>query len=98
MFLAEDRILSFELIAKKNDRWTLKYVKSSKAEAIVPQTVVELIDQRRRWLNGSFTVSIYTLVNFFRLYQSGHSIFRMFFLHIQALVSAGFPAMYFNDN
>jgi len=85
MFLAEDRILCFELVAKANDRWTLTYVKPSKAETDVPETAVELIGQRRRWLNGSFAASVYALVNFFKLYQSGHGIIRMFFLHIQAI-------------
>lgn len=87
MFLAEDRILCFELVAKANDRWTLTYVKPSKAETDVPESAAELIGQRRRWLNGSFAASVYALVNFFRLYQSGHGIVRMFFFHLQALVS-----------
>ncbi|KAJ7904483.1 glycosyltransferase family 2 protein [Mycena olivaceomarginata] len=85
MFLAEDRILCFELVAKAGDRWTLTYVKPSKAETDVPETAVELIGQRRRWLNGSFAASVYALVNFFMFYKSGHGILRMFFLHIQAL-------------
>ncbi|KAF8195934.1 chitin synthase [Mycena galopus ATCC 62051] len=85
MFLAEDRILCFELVAKAGDRWTLTYVKPSKAETDVPETAVELIGQRRRWLNGSFAASVYALVNFFMFYKSGHGIIRMFFLHIQAL-------------
>jgi chitin synthase len=85
MFLAEDRILCFELVAKANDRWTLTYVKPSKAETDVPETAVELIGQRRRWLNGSFAASVYALVNFFKLYRSGHGVIRMFFLHVQAL-------------
>jgi len=87
MFLAEDRILCFELVAKAGDRWTLTYVKPSKAETDVPESAAELIGQRRRWLNGSFAASVYALVNFFRLYQSGHGIIRMFFLHIQGIVS-----------
>ncbi|THG98213.1 hypothetical protein EW026_g3937 [Hermanssonia centrifuga] len=84
MFLAEDRILCFELVAKANDRWTLTYVKPSKAETDVPESAAELIGQRRRWLNGSFAASVYALVNFFRLYQSGHGLIRMFFFHVQA--------------
>ncbi|KAK1224389.1 hypothetical protein PQX77_012685 [Marasmius sp. AFHP31] len=84
MFLAEDRILCFELVAKANDRWTLTYVKPSKAETDVPESAPELIGQRRRWLNGSFAASVYALVNFFKLYKSGHGIFRMFFFHVQA--------------
>ncbi|KAJ6484988.1 glycosyltransferase family 2 protein [Mycena vitilis] len=85
MFLAEDRILCFELVAKAGDQWTLTYVKPSKAETDVPETAVELIGQRRRWLNGSFAASVYALVNFFMFYKSGHGIFRMFFLHVQAI-------------
>ncbi|KZT29322.1 glycosyltransferase family 2 protein [Neolentinus lepideus HHB14362 ss-1] len=85
MFLAEDRILCFELVAKQGDRWTLTYVKPSKAETDVPESAVELIGQRRRWLNGSFAASVYALVHFFKLYRSGHGIIRMFFLHIQAI-------------
>jgi len=85
MFLAEDRILCFELVAKAGDRWTLTYVKPSKAETDVPESAVELIGQRRRWLNGSFAASVYALVNFFAFYKSGHGVIRMFFLHLQAL-------------
>ncbi|CAK5275677.1 unnamed protein product [Mycena citricolor] len=85
MFLAEDRILCFELVAKAGDRWVLTYVKPSKAETDVPEQAVELIGQRRRWLNGSFAASVYSLVNFFAFYRTGHGIIRMFFLHLQAL-------------
>ncbi|KAL0959110.1 hypothetical protein HGRIS_014407 [Hohenbuehelia grisea] len=88
MFLAEDRILCFELVAKANARWTLTYVKPSKAETDVPETAVELIGQRRRWLNGSFAASVYALVNFFKVYRSGHNIFRLFIFHIQAIYNA----------
>ncbi|EAU87177.1 chitin synthase [Coprinopsis cinerea okayama7 len=88
MFLAEDRILCFELMAKRGEKWTLGYVKDSKAETDVPETAPELIGQRRRWLNGSFAASIYALVHFWRVYQSGHNFVRIFFFHIQALFNA----------
>ncbi|KAK2463946.1 hypothetical protein APHAL10511_003997 [Amanita phalloides] len=88
MFLAEDRILCFELVAKKGDKWTLSYVKSSRADTDVPEEAAELIGQRRRWLNGSFAASVYALVHFWRLYQSGHNPFRIFMFHIQALFNA----------
>lgn len=86
-FIAEDRILCFELVAKKHEQWTLTYVKPSKAETDVPESAAELIGQRRRWLNGSFAATVYSLVNFYRIYQSDHGVVRMFFFHIQALVS-----------
>ncbi|KDN53138.1 glycosyltransferase family 2 protein [Tilletiaria anomala UBC 951] len=88
MFLAEDRILCFELVAKAGARWTLTYVKPAKGETDVPEGAAELISQRRRWLNGSFAASIYSLVHFFRIYRSNHSILRLFFFHIQALYNA----------
>lgn len=85
MFLAEDRILCFELVAKAGSKWHLTYVKSSKGETDVPEGAPEFIGQRRRWLNGSFAASIYSLMHFGRMYKSGHNILRMFFFHIQML-------------
>lgn len=49
----------------------------------VPEGVAELISQRRRWLNGSFAASIYSLVHFFRVYRSSHNILRLLFFHVQ---------------
>ena len=76
MFLAEDRILCFELAAKAGERWTLGYVKLSKAETDVPEQASELISQRRRWLNGSIAASVYALYHFFRIYRSKHGPLR----------------------
>jgi len=83
MFLAEDRILCFELVAKAGNKWHLTYVKASKGETDVPEGAAEFIGQRRRWLNGSFAATLYSLMHFTRMYRSGHNIIRMFFFHIQ---------------
>ncbi|KAJ8113729.1 hypothetical protein OPT61_g4205 [Boeremia exigua] len=83
MFLAEDRILCFELVAKAGAKWHLSYVKASKGETDVPEGAAEFIGQRRRWLNGSFAASLYSIMHFGRLYSSNHGIIRLFFLHIQ---------------
>ncbi|KAJ6162602.1 hypothetical protein N7497_002581 [Penicillium chrysogenum] len=83
MFLAEDRILCFELVAKAGFKWHLTYVKASKGETDVPEGAAEFISQRRRWLNGSFAASLYAMMHFGRIYKSGHNILRLFFLHIQ---------------
>jgi chitin synthase len=63
----------------------LTYVKSSKGETDVPEGAAEFIGQRRRWLNGSFAATIYSLMHFGRMYRSGHNIIRMIFLHIQLI-------------
>ena len=83
MFLAEDRILCFELVAKAGQKWHLNYVKAAKGETDVPEGAAEFISQRRRWTNGSFAATLYSLVHFNRIYSSGHSFIRMIFLHIQ---------------
>ncbi|KAK7698699.1 Chitin synthase, class 3 [Diaporthe eres] len=85
MFLAEDRILCFELVAKAGQKWHLSYIKAAKGETDVPEGAAEFISQRRRWLNGSFAASLYSSMHFGRMYKSGHNIIRMFFFHVQAL-------------
>ncbi|CAN3356846.1 chitin synthase 2 [Diutina catenulata] len=83
MYLAEDRILCFELVAKKGCSWLLRYVKSASAETDVPERLAEFILQRRRWLNGSFFAAIYALVHFPKIWKSSHSGGRKFWLHVE---------------
>lgn len=85
MFLAEDRILCFELVAKAGQKWHLSYIKAAKGETDVPEGAAEFISQRRRWLNGSFAATIYSLMHFGRMYKSGHNLVRMFFFHVQLI-------------
>ncbi|KAF0755095.1 hypothetical protein AaE_005085, partial [Aphanomyces astaci] len=74
MYLAEDRILCFELLARKGQRWTMQYVKDAIARTDVPTDLTALIGQRRRWLNGSFFALVYTILNWGRVYtESNHS-------------------------
>jgi chitin synthase len=67
MFLAEDRILCFELVAKAGSKWHLTYIKAAKGETDVPEGAAEFIGQRRRWLNGSFAASMYSIMHFGRM-------------------------------
>lgn len=88
MYLAEDRILCFEIVTKKREGWTLKYVKSAKASTDVPTTVPEFISQRRRWLNGSLFASIHATVFFFRIWTSGQNFFRKIVLQLEFMYNA----------
>jgi len=85
MYLAEDRILCFELVAKRGANYVLKYVKSAKAETDVPESIPEFISQRRRWLNGSFFASLYSTYNWREVYHTEHSLFRKFIFCIEYL-------------
>lgn len=85
MFLAEDRILSFEVVAKVGFNWTLAYVQTAKAETDIPEHIHVFVSQRRRWINGAFAAGLYSLTHFFRLLKSGHGIIRKIFFSIQAM-------------
>jgi chitin synthase len=77
MYLAEDRILCFEVIARKNKAWTLEFVRGATAETDVPETLCDLTNQRRRWLNGALFAMLYSIAQFPRvLTESSHSKIR----------------------
>ncbi len=69
MYLAEDRILCFELVAKAGSKWQMKYVKEALARTDVPEDAIALMLQRRRWLNGSLFATLYALLNVGRVFM-----------------------------
>ncbi|KAI4136575.1 MAG: hypothetical protein L6R39_007723, partial [Caloplaca ligustica] len=86
LYMAEDRILCFELVTKTDFvGWHLAYVKSARAETDTPVNMADFITQRRRWLNGTFASTIYSLLHFPRIYKSGHGVVRMMLLHVQLI-------------
>lgn len=85
MYLAEDRILCFELVSKRKCSWTLHYVKGSTGETDVPEEMSDFILQRRRWLNGSFFAAIYALAHSYQIFRSGHSFIRKIMFHVEFL-------------
>nr|P48017.1 RecName: Full=Chitin synthase; AltName: Full=Chitin-UDP acetyl-glucosaminyl transferase [Saprolegnia monoica]AAC49743.1 chitin synthase [Saprolegnia monoica] len=94
MYLAEDRILCFELLARKHKQWTMHYVKDAIARTDVPETLVDLIKQARRWLNGSFFAGLFAIGTLAVWSQSSHTMsrklvftFQFFYLALQNLLS-----------
>jgi chitin synthase len=83
MYLAEDRILAWELVAKREAQWVLKYCKDAKGETDVPETLSEFVLQRRRWLNGAFFAALYSLKQSSQILQTDHSKLRKFFFYIE---------------
>lgn len=83
MYLAEDRILCWELVSKRGSAWLLHYQRSAYAVTDVPDRVPDLIAQRRRWNNGSLYAGLHSMVHFGKLYRSDHSFFRKAILHIE---------------
>ncbi|KAE9963333.1 hypothetical protein BLS_009392 [Venturia inaequalis] len=85
MYLAEDRILCFELVSKRNCAWILQYVKGSTGETDVPEEMSDFILQRRRWLNGSFFAAVYALAHSYQIFRSDHSFIRKIMFHVEFL-------------
>ena len=85
MYLAEDRILCFEVVAKPKCSWRLQYVKAAQAETDVPDGLPEFISQRRRWLNGSFFAAVYSIVHWWRMWSTAHHPFRKLLFQLQLL-------------
>ncbi|KAJ3089949.1 Chitin synthase, class 2 [Physocladia obscura] len=88
MYLAEDRILCFELVMRTDAQNVLKYVKSAKAETDVPSELHDLIKQRRRWLNGSFFASVHAVQNSGRIWKSGHTQRRKILLFVETVYNS----------
>ncbi|KAJ3329337.1 Chitin synthase, class 2, partial [Kappamyces sp. JEL0680] len=84
LYLAEDRILCWEVVAKENASWVLRYVKNAKAETDCPDNLTELISQRRRWLNGSFFAAVHSLICFPAIFRAGHSRRQKYWFSLQA--------------
>lgn len=83
MYLAEDRILCWELVAKRGENWVLKFVKQATGETDVPDTIPEFLSQRRRWINGAFFAALYALRHTPRIWQTDHSMGRKFWLNVE---------------
>lgn len=84
MYLAEDRILCWEIVAKPGQNYVLKYVKAAVAETDCPDTIPEFISQRRRWLNGSFFAAVYALTHVMGILRTSHGPLRKMLLFVQA--------------
>jgi hypothetical protein len=74
-------LLCPDLIASR----VLRYVKSAVAETDVPEGLPEFINQRRRWLNGSFFAATYAIAHVGQMLSSGHSVSRKVVLSIQTI-------------
>ena len=72
-YLAEDRLLGIEIVARPQRRWTLAWVNGAVADTDTPQTFTELVRQRRRWINGSLFSSMYYFSHFQQLVAGAHA-------------------------
>jgi chitin synthase len=89
MYLAEDRVFGFELVAKQDKAYVLRYVKGAVAVTDPMNSLERLIAQRRRWLNGSLFAKIRSIQESLRLCcRTKHSCCQKFCFFFQFLFFA----------
>lgn len=90
MYLAEDRVMCLEILTEYSSHWILRYVAGARALTDPPDSIIELIKQRRRWTNGSMFASWHVLDNINRVNRSDHSLCRkvcIYLLYIYMLAN-----------
>lgn len=76
LHLAEGRLLCFDIMCESGKSNILRYVKDSKARVDIPETLDELMAQRRRWINGTWFSTMYTVKKCNEIDKSNHNCFR----------------------
>ena len=85
VYLAEDRMMTMRIISQHNARWKLKYEPLAAAYTDVPQTMNELMRQRRRWTNGALAANWHAMCQVPRILASGQSVWHKVKLMIEML-------------
>lgn len=77
MILAQDRLLSFELIAKKSAAWTAAFVPRSVATLEDALTNIgDYVLYQRRQINGNLLATMYAITQSYRLFHTQHTFFQ----------------------
>jgi len=63
-YLAEDRIMCLQTYIKEDSRYTLSYVPDAIAYTDAPGSLMVLMKQRRRWMNGALFGTAQVIQNF----------------------------------
>ncbi|CAI2370275.1 unnamed protein product [Moneuplotes crassus] len=85
-YLAEDRIISLEIIAKAHSSFITHYIPGAKCLTDPPLSLTELIKQRRRWFNGSLFATLHVMKSMYRIWgRKWTSFFRNLFYMLLAI-------------
>ena len=70
MFLAEDKLMTALMLLRDDRSYAVYNLPKARAYTDVPTTTASILRQRRRWLNGGFSTTIYSLGIFCRQYKN----------------------------
>lgn len=69
VFLTEDKLMTTLLMTRDDKVYTVEYLPGTLSSTDVPKTTVAILRQRRRWLNGGFSCTVYGFGLFFKEYK-----------------------------
>lgn len=77
-YLAEDRVMGLQVYLKENAGYYHAFVPDAKAYTDAPESLMVLMKQRRRWLNGSLFTAVRAIKNLHKMtgFGTGHSFLR----------------------
>mmetsp|Transcript_16094 Transcript_16094/g.27181 ORF Transcript_16094/g.27181 Transcript_16094/m.27181 type:complete len:451 (-) Transcript_16094:1582-2934(-) len=77
-YLAEDRVMGLQVYLKEDSGYYHSFIPDAKAYTDAPETLMMLMKQRRRWLNGSLFTALRAIRNLHKMagFGAGHSFFR----------------------
>ena len=82
-YLAEDRIMCLEIVAKRHCNYTIHYIPGTRCLTDPPMRLSDLVRQRRRWFNGSMFATIHVVNHLWRVWgRSRWSFVRNIFFMI----------------
>lgn len=87
--MAEDRVLCLGIYCQKDERFNLEYIPQALAKTDPMDNLIDLLIQRRRWINSSYFAFDYVYKNYdFDVRESSHGFFaRNFMLPFVMLMS-----------
>ncbi|CAG9311419.1 unnamed protein product [Blepharisma stoltei] len=87
-YLSVDRLLSLSLFMQKDHRYTLRYVKRSKAKINVSNKIYKIMLTRRKWINGTWFILLESLKKSCMIFccKTSHPWYRIVFFAMQMIL------------
>ncbi|EPX74272.1 chitin synthase Chs2 [Schizosaccharomyces octosporus yFS286] len=85
-YVAQEQLLFWKVVTKKQSRWYLNYVPEAQAEVKAPGSMVKALEAKRSDINSSFSLAIYVLSDFFSLWKTRHSFLRFLMMAMQVFI------------
>ena len=76
MFIAEDRIMCFHIVAQPNSAYILSYIPGATAITDPPLSFFNFLKQRRRWINGANATYYHIATSCPNIFKSNHALSR----------------------